>query len=376
MSTQAQNRRDFIRTSALAAGSFPFISVLSSSARAAESGERKLNFCVVGLGSLSNGQIAPALQKTQYCRLAAVVSGHPQKTQNWKARYNLPDKNIYDYDTMEKMADNPDIDVVYVVTPNALHAEHTIKALKAGKHVFCEKPMEVSVAKCQEMIDAAKKADRMLGVAYRCQFDPNHQECFRLGREKVYGAIQTITASFGRTMNNTTEWRLQRALAGGGPLMDVGIYALQTTRCVTGLEPLQVTAKEAPKSDLVKFKEVEEGIEWEAKFPGGITANCTTSYNAARMNGFRVTAEKGYFGLEPAYNYTGCRGTMSNGTTVKEILPQPPSFSEFTAEMDDFAQCIMNKKPTRVPGEEGLRDLRIMMAIYESAKTGQPVKLA
>ena len=135
MTSPAQTRRDFIRTSALAAGSFPFISALSSSALAAE-GDRKLNFCVVGLGSLANSQIAPALQKTKFCKLAGVVSGHPQKAQTWKNRYSLPDKNIYDYDTMSKLADNPDIDVVYVVTPNALHAEHTIKALKAGKHVL------------------------------------------------------------------------------------------------------------------------------------------------------------------------------------------------------------------------------------------------
>ena len=375
MKSSLRTRRDFIRTSVLAAGSFPFISSLSSAVLAAE-GERKLNFCLVGLGSLSNGQIAPALQKTKYCRLAGIVTGHPQKAMTWKTRYNLADKNIYDYDTMSKLADNPDIDVVYVVTPNALHAEHTIKALKAGKHVLCEKPMEVSAAKCQEMIDAAKAANRMLAIGYRCQFDPNHLECFRLSREKVYGPIKSLDAGFGRTMSTTTEWRLQKALAGGGPLMDVGIYALQSVRCATGLEPVQVTAKELPKTDLVKFKEVEEAINWELTFPGGIVATCQTSYNLNGLNGFRITAEKASFGLQPAYGYTGAKGTIteSNGNT-KEI-PRIAGFDEFAAEMDDFAQCIINNKPTKVPGEEGLRDLRIMTAIYEAARTGKPVKLA
>jgi predicted dehydrogenase len=374
MKSPAQTRRDFIRTSALAAGSVPFIGAMSSSVRAAE-GERKLNFCVAGLGSLATGQIATALQKTKYCRLAGVVSGHPQKAQNWKNRYNLPDKNLYDYDTMEKLADNPDIDVVYVVTPNALHAEHTIKALKAGKHVFCEKPMEVSVAKCQEMVDAAKAANRMLGVAYRCQYDPNHLECFRLGREKVYGAIKSLDAGFGRTMNNTTEWRLQKAMAGGGPLMDVGIYALQSTRCATGLEPIQVTAKEAQVTDPAKFKEVEEGIDWQLTFPGGIVASCQTSYNNTQLNEFHVTAEKGSWGLKPAYGYTGCHGTIADTSGNTKEIPRVANFDQFAAEMDDFAQCIMNDKPSKVSGEEGLRDVRIMMAIYEAAKTGKPVKL-
>ena len=375
MKAPLRSRRDFIRTSALAAGSFPFISSLASSALAAE-GERKLNFCVVGLGSLSNGQIAPALQKTKYCKLAGVVSGHPQKAQTWKNRYNLDDKNIYDYDTMSKLADNPDIDVVYVVTPNALHAEHTIKALKAGKHVYCEKPMEATPEKCQEMIDAAKAANRMLGVAYRCQFDPNHLECFRFGKDKVYGPIKSLEANFGRTMSTTTEWRLQKALAGGGPLMDVGIYALQTVRCVTGMEPISVTAKEVPKTDLVKFKEVEEGINWELTFPGGIVATCQTSYNKTGMNDFRIVAEKAAFGLQPAYGYTGCKGTITDSAGTTTEIPRVAGFDQFAAEMDDFAQCIMNNKPTKVPGEEGLRDLKIMMAIYEAARTGQPVKLA
>ncbi len=332
---------------------------------------------MVGLGGLSNGQIGPAFAKTKYCEITAIVSGHlATKGPVWKQRYNIADKNMYDYDTMEKMADNPDIDVVYVVTPNALHAEHAIKALKAGKHVFCEKPMETSVEKCQEMIDAAKKAKRMLGVAYRCQFDPNHLECFQYGQKKTFGAITSIEAAFGRTMNSTTEWRLQKDLAGGGPLMDVGIYALQSTRCVTGRQPTQVTAKFHPVTDPVKFKEVEEGVDWEATFPGGIIAKCRTSYNDRSMNGFTVTAKNATFGLQPAYGYTGCRGTIVQGNVTKPINPLPQDFSEFAAEMDDFAQCIMNKKATKVPGEEGRRDVRIMMAIYESAKTGKPVKLA
>jgi predicted dehydrogenase len=376
MKPLSRSRRDFIRATALAAGSFPFIGSLTSAVRAAEGDQRKLNWCVVGLGSLSNGQISRAFPKTKYCQLTGIVTGHPDKAARWKEQYNLADKNIYNYDTMDKLVDNPDIDVVYVVTPNALHAEHTIKALKAGKHVYCEKPMEVSVEKCQSMIDAAKSAGKMLGVGYRSQFDPNHLQCFRMGQDKALGALTALEAGFGRTMQTTTEWRLQMALAGGGPMMDVGIYALQSTRHITGLEPIQVSAKEHPKTDLVKFKEVEEGLDWQATFPGGLVANCKTSYNVSQgMNGFQVTAEKGSFGLQPAYGYTGCHGTITDAAGPRPI-PAIQGFDEFAAEMDDFAQCIINNKPSKVAGEEGLKDVRIMRAIYESARLGQPVKLA
>ena len=184
---------------------------------------------------------------------------------------------------MEQMADNPDIDVVYVVTPNALHAEHTIKAAKAGKHVLCEKPMEVSSEKCQQMIDACKKAGKQLAIGYRLHFEPNNLECVRLAREKVFGDLKLIQADFGFRIGDPTQWRLNRALAGGGPLMDVGVYALQATRYITGEEPTMVTAVETT-NDHVKFKDVEESIAWQLKFPSGIIATSSSTYNFNGMN--------------------------------------------------------------------------------------------
>ena len=369
MKTTFFSRRQFIRNSTIAAIGFPVVSSLAPMIRAAEGQPRKLGFALVGLGGLSNGQLAPALQLTKNCRLAAIVTGTPSKIPVWKQRYNIPDKNVYNYDTMEQMADNPDIDVVYVVTPNALHAEHSIKAFKAGKHVFSEKPMEATVEKCEQMIAAAKKAGRMLGVGYRCQYDPNHLECRRLAHEKVFGELKSIEAGFSRGIT-ANEWRVKKALAGGGPLMDVGIYALQSCRFVSGLEPLEVSATFEPVTDPVKFAEVEQGVVWEMTFPGGLKTKCTTSYAGGPSRGFTVTAEKGTFGLNPAYNYNSARGTRSDGKTISL-----PSVNQFAAEMDDFAQCIVNNQPSKVPGEEGLRDVKIMMAIYESARTGKPVKL-
>ena len=367
MKTKPHTRREFLKRSALAAASLPLAAALDLRAQTPAPG-RKLGFALAGLGSLSTHQIAPALQKTNFCKLTGLITGHPAKAATWKAQYNIPDKNIYNYDNMETMADNADIDVVYVVTPNGLHAEHTIKAAKAGKHVLCEKPMEVSPEKCQQMIDACKAAGRQLAVGYRLHFDPNHLECVRLAREKVFGQVNLIEAEYGFRIGGN-QWRLDRALSGGGPLMDVGIYALQATRYLTGEEPISVTAVQT-NNDPAKFKDIEESISWELKFPGGALGSCNATYSFGGLDRFRAFADRGWFELTPAYGYGGIQGRRSDGKWTAF-----PPMDQFAAEMDDFAQCILNNQPTKVPGEEGLRDLKIMMAIYEAARTGKSINL-
>jgi predicted dehydrogenase len=359
-----QSRRRFIQnTAALSAAP------LLTRAFAGEP-QKKLGWALCGLGSLSTNQIAPAFLKTQNARLAGVVTGSPDKAKKWQEQYGIPAKNCYTYDTMEQMARNKDIDVVYVVTPNALHLEHTQRAAKAGKHVYSEKPMETSVERAQQMIDACKKANRKLGVAYRCRFEPHHLECIRIAREKELGAVRVVESSFGFTAGDPSQWRLKRALSGGGALMDVGIYALQATRYITGEEPTSVLAVET-KTDPVKFAEVDETIAWSAKFPSGAVASCSTSFNSADTGHYRVRAEKGWFGLEPAFNYTGIKGRRSDGRDISF-----PPIDQFAAEMDDFSRCILESRESIVSGEEGLRDIKILMAIYESARTGRAVSLA
>jgi len=369
MGAQFQTRRDFLKTSALAAASVPFLGALAPRAFAADP-DRKLGFALAGLGNLSTHQLAPALQKTKYCKLTSIVTGQPAKAERWKVQYNIPDKNIYNYDNMWQMAGNPDIDVVYVVTPNALHAEHTIKAAKAGKHVLCEKPMEVSVEKSQQMIDECKKAGKQLAIGYRLHFEPANLECVRLVREKTFGDLRMIEAGFGFPIGDPTQWRLNKALAGGGPLMDVGIYALQATRYLSGEEPAEVSAI-TTVTDPVKFKEVEESIVWQAKFPSGILAHCSATYKVPGTNFFRARADRGWFELDPAFSYGGIRGRHGDGQAIRF-----EDIDQFAAEMDDFALCILENRPTKVPGEEGLRDVKIMMAIYEAVKTSKTVKLA
>jgi predicted dehydrogenase len=362
------SRRQFIRRSTAALVAAPFISTSVTRALARES-RPKLGWALCGLGSLSEKQIAPALLKTGHARLAGLVTGSPEKAKAWRQRYDIPERNVYTYDTIAKMAENPDIDVVYIVTPNAQHAEQTIAAAKAGKHVFCEKPMAVSVDECQRMIDACKAAGRQLGVGYRCQFEPHHLEMIRLAREKQFGDLRVIESNFGFPLGDPNQWRIKKALSGGGALMDVGIYSLQATRYISGEEPVLISAFET-KTDPKKFVDVDETMTWQAKFPSGVIGNCTTSFNASGMGRIRAHAQKGWFGLEPAFNYGGIEGARSDGKPLEF-----PATDHFAAEIDDFSQCILNNKPSKVSGEEGLRDIRIMMAIYESARTGRAVKV-
>lgn len=335
---------------------------------------RKLGVALVGLGSLSEHQIAPALfQKTKLCKLAGLVSGHPDKAMQWAKRYGVPEKNVYSYQTFDQIKNNPDIDIVYVVLPNSMHAEYTIRAAKAGKHVLCEKPMAISVKECDQMIAACKAAGRKLAIGYRLHFEPNNLELARLAREKTLGAVKVIEASAGFPIDDPTQWRLDKKLSGGGSLMDIGIYALQAARYISGEEPTSVSAQMSI-TDPVKFKPgVDESVLFTLKFPSGIVANCASSYGTG-LNRFRASAQRGWFEVQPALNYEGIKGRMrSEGGTPKDF--DFPPVDHFAAEMDDFADCILNGKQTRVPGEEGRRDVRIMAAIYESAASGKRVAL-
>ena len=363
-------RRRFIAsTGAIATATALAPLAFRSDDASAQGAKKKLGWALCGLGSLSENQIAPALQNAQYSRLAGIITDTTSKAAKWKSKYGLRDNSVYTYDTMDKLAANPDIDVVYIVTPNALHADQAAAAFKAGKHVFCEKPMEVSVARCQKMIADAQTASRKLGVAYRCQYDPNHLELVRLAREKVFGGLKIIESSFDVQIGDPGQWRLKRELSGGGALMEVGIYALQAARYISGEEPIEVRALEG-KTNAAKYAEVDESMLWQMKFRSGLVANCSTSYETAYSSRIRVHAEKGWFGLEPAFGYRGNKGTRSDG---KEIAIAAPDL--FAAEMDDFSKCILENRASKVSGEEGLRDVKIMMAIYEAARTGRAVTL-
>jgi predicted dehydrogenase len=324
----------------------------------------KLGVALVGLGMYSEGQLAPALQKTSHCYLAGIATGNPDKLEVWKKKYNLDQDACYTYRNFDQIKDNPAIDIVYVALPNSLHAEFVIAAARAGKHVICEKPMAITVTDCDRMIAACKEAGKMLSIGYRLHFEPHNKEAMRLGQQKVFGAVKLVEAV--HSLNQVEGWRLDKELAGGGPLMDVGIYCVQAARYVTGSEPVAITAQEGIKKDLEKFKTVEEAIDWQMEMRDGSIAHCSSSYSV-KENRFRVEAEKGWFELSPAYPYSGVAGKTSEGEMKFPQVPQQ------ALQMDDFALCIKEGRPTSVPGEEGRQDVKILQAVYKAMETGERV---
>ena len=328
----------------------------------------KLGVALVGLGEYSTKQLGPALKATKHCYLAGVVSGDEQKRKKWQAAYNLAPGSLYSYDNFEEIENDPAIDIVYIVLPNALHAEFAIRAARAGKHVICEKPMAITVEQCQQMIDACRNNGVKLSIGYRLHFDPYNKEMMRLGQQQELGHVRNLIAYNSMEIGPPGQWRLKKALAGGGPLMNNGIYCVQAAQYIMGELPIAVKAAFLPVTDPGKFSEVEEGIWWEMEFSGRVLAHCESSYSM-NDNLLRAEADYGWFELEPAYEYKGLDGFSSAGPLRFQPVNQQ------AAQMDDFALCIKNNRESRVPGEMGLRDVQIMQAIYESARTGKKIAL-
>ena len=367
----APSRREFIRLAAIGSLVVAGSRLLRPGAFAQTSpppAARRLGVALLGLGSYSADELAPALQRTKRCRLTGVITGTPKKAKRWARKYDLPEKNLYNYDNLEQIAGNPDIDIVYVVTPPALHPEFAIRAAKAGKHVISEKPMACSVADCEAMIAACRDARVKLSVGYRLHFDPYHQELMRLAGGGGVGPFTKISGDFGFAMYGK-QWRIDKRLAGGGPMMDVGIYVIHAA-CMAagGVAPVAVTAHEEPKSRPDFFREVEETMRWTMEFPGGAVCTAGSSY-AWQTNRFRAEGPNGWIDFpENAFAYRDIECRTSRG-----VLDFDPPVNQQARQMDDFADCILSGRESPVPGELGRRDIRIITAIYEAAATGKRV---
>ena len=332
---------------------------------AAQGDNRKIGYAVIGLGRIA-AHFMPGARNSSNSRITALVSGHRDKAERIAAEYGIPSSSIYSYHNFDSIAQNKTVDAVYVALPNSMHAEYTERAAKAGKHVLCEKPMATSVEDCEGMIAACKAANVKLMIAYRCHYEPTNLKAIQLIRSGQLGQVQAIESAFGFNIQ-PGEWRLSKKMAGGGPLMDVGIYALNACRYLTGEEPHNISAYASVIDHDGRFNEVEENVSWTMKFPSGIVAACNTTYGASMEGYFRVHGSKGWIGADPAFVYEGLHLTGEFGGTHLDE-PNPSSDpSQFQAEAEHFSKCILTGQEPQSPGEEGLRDMRYMMQIYKSA---------
>ncbi len=356
------NRRKFLGLGAAAAASLAFPNIIIGKPK------EKLGIALLGLGSYSRGQLAPALQLTKNCQLSGIITGSPDKIPIWKRRYNLPDRNIYSYETMDEIANNDAIDVIYIVTPTGTHKDFVLRAAETGKHVWCEKPMAMSVSECQEMIEACKKNNVKLTLGYRMQHEPNTQTVNSYSRTLPFGQIQKIDAAAGYYGGGGTGWRFQKHM-GGGALYDMGVYTVNAMRYATGLEPSEIVSARQYANRPHLFEEVDETTEYIMTFPNGIKASGKTSVGQS-INHLRVDCESGWYELRPMQPYSGVRGSRSDGKQIDKYLP-----NQQVKQMDDDAYSILNNEKLLIDPVQGLKDILVIEGIIKSAKSGQSVKL-
>ena len=358
---QLLTRRELVAKGLSASATSPLLLSAQTLSAAKHAPRRKLGVALCGLGSYSRNWLAPALQDTQHCELRGLITGSPEKIPAWQSRYGIKKANIYSYDNMHEVADNPDIDVVYIVTPTGLHLKYALIAAKAKKHVWCEKPMAMTVKECQTMIDVCREQKVVLSIGYRMQHEPNTLRFGGYAESKPFGALKGIEAKAGYGGSGHPEdyWRMQRHM-GGGAMYDMGVYPVNGSRYFSGLDPIAIEARHM-KTHPKKFKEVDETTVFTLHFANGLKAECATSvvesYNFAQMN-----CDKGWYRLEPMSEYRGVTGSSSDGKRYPAITGRHQ-----TLQMDDDALAILQNRRPRAPGEDGLKDIAAVEAAFKSA---------
>ncbi|MGF2034168.1 MAG: Gfo/Idh/MocA family protein [Nostoc sp. CmiVER01] len=343
--------------------------------------ERRLGFAIVGLGRLALEEIMPAFAECKLAKPTALVSSDAAKANQVAQQYGIKPQNVYNYQNYDNLRNNPDVDVIYIVLPNSMHREYTVRGAKAGKHILCEKPMATTVEDCQQMIDACKQANRKLMIAYRCQYEPHHRAMIGMIRSKELGTVKVIQADNGQNQGgDLNQWRLKRALAGGGSLPDVGIYCLNATRYLTGEEPIAISAQIFSTPGDPRFKEVEESVTFQLRFPSGILGICSTSYGFHEGRRFRVFGSDAWGQLDPAFSYNGLRMMVSRKSPTNSMAENISEVrigekNQFALEIDHMADCVIQNKQPHTPGEEGLQDQKLIALIYEAAQTGKTIAL-
>ncbi len=331
---------------------------------------KRVGFAVVGLGNIAETAILPAFRHSKRAKLVAVVSGDESKAKRLAARFKASD--YFTYDEYVLCLSHPRLDAVYVATNNSTHADFTIRAAAAGKHVLCEKPMATSVVECQRMIDACHAHGVRLMIAYRKYYEPASLELKKMVTAGKLGRLKLIHSAFTISMGKRApHWHFDRKRAGGGSLVDVGVYCINTVRWLTGRDPLEASAY-AWNVDPWRFGEIEENMAFRLTFPEGLVLQASSSFGAARASFLHVHGERGWAALDPAFAYDEERrlfGKIAGRWFEKKFKVK----DEFALEIDAFAACIRRKREPEPSGAEGLRDVAVMQAIYRSARENRPV---
>jgi len=334
---------------------------------------KKIGFAVVGLGSIGKSSVLPAFANCRHARLVAVVGR--DKTSAGAMAKQFKAQVAYESTDFAACLANPEVAAVYIATPQGEHLHLTLQAARAGKHVLCEKPLAATVAQAAKMVAACRSAGVLLMTAYRKYFEPSTVYIKKLLYDGALGRIDMIHTAFSElhVPGVSLQWLLDARVAGGGPLMDLGVYCVNTTRWLAGEDPSRVSAS-AWRNDKSRFTSVEEGISFRMQFPSGLVANGNASYGAVMSSFLFVQGTKGWLCLTPAFPFDEERQLTGkiNGHTIEKRFK---IVDEFAPEIDAFAKAIQEKSTIEPDGAQGLRDMNILHAIYEAAKKQKSVAI-
>ncbi len=362
------SRREAIKNIGLSTGSLALLPYSASLNN--EQQENKLGVALVGLGNYATRQLGPALRHTKFCELRGIVTGTPEKESKWQNEYGILPAHTYHYKNFDKIADDPSIDIVYIVLPNFMHAAYTIRALKAGKHVICEKPMGMNAQECKEMIAAAKAAKRKLQIGYRLFYEPHHLKLMAESQKPFTGRMKLIESSLSFDMAREGLWRIDKKMGGGGALMDLGIYTIQASRRAVGHNPVSVFAQ-AYKDDPKMYKDIYGTYVFQMRFKDNTACNSMVSFSAY-SDRMHVSRGNEYLEIQPAFAANRITG-LKTWNENKEML-EHDEFQQ-TTQMDAFARNIYDHTPILASGEEGLIDMQIIDAIKKSIDSGRSVEI-
>ena len=334
---------------------------------------RRIGYAVVGLGSIAETAVLPALGNSKTSKLMALVSRDESRAQQVGAKFGV--KHCYSYENYDQCLSQPSVDAVFITSVNSAHAEQTIRAAKAGKHVLCEKPMATSVEDCRRMVEACRAHRVRLMIAYRKYFEPGSVALKKLVTSGKLGRLRHMFSSYTEIIDpgKAKTWQLNQKLAGGGSLMDIGIYCVNTMRWVAGNSPIDATAYRWT-DDPKRFSEVEDSITFRLTHPDGLVCQGTSSYSSMAASFVQVHGDQGWAALNPAFAFEEERRLFGKirGRWFEQKFKV---MDEFALELNAFAESIHRRLDPEPDGMEGLRDLATIEAIYRSARENRTIPI-
>ena len=336
-------------------------------------GSKAVGYAVLGLSSIAEVAVLPAFRKSKKSRVVALVSHDLGRARKMGKKFGV--KDCFTYDDYDRCLSHPGVDAVFIASVNGAHAEQTVRAAAAGKHVLCEKPMANSVEDCRRMVEACRANQVRLMIAYRKYFEPGSVALKKLVSSGKLGRLRHIFSTYTEIVDpiKARHWQLNPQLAGGGSLMDIGIYCVNTMRWLAGSSPLDATAH-AWTDDPKRFSGVEDSIAFRLTHPGGLICQGTSSYSAMAASFVQVHGDKGWAALNPAFAFEEERRLFGKiqGRWFEQKFKV---IDEFVLELDAFADAIRRRRDPAPDGMEGIRDIATVEAIYRSARENRTVSI-